>query len=197
MSTPRCIRGHEYVAANTYWSSGRRRCRACTLEWQRLYRQGIKQGRMEVPRMCRCGAAPHLTPSKIRSRDYRCKECYYAAAAKRRRSNGKKWGQTRIAVRFWEKVTRSNEGCWTWQGSRNESGYGVLLVRGRKLVAHRVSWEVIFGPVPDGMLVLHRCDNPPCVRPDHLFIGTHMDNIQDCIAKGRRHYQKAAALVEE
>lgn len=83
----------------------------------------------------------------------------------------------------------SGEGCWEWPGARNGDGYGTLRSgpRGavRQHMAHRVSWEVHFGPIPDGMLVCHHCDNPPCIRPDHLFLGTEAMNNRDRDRKGR------------
>jgi len=68
---------------------------------------------------------------------------------------------------------------------RTPTGYAMLGRKGRKLYAHRVAWEEANGPIPEGMCVLHRCDNPPCVNPEHLFLGTHRDNTQDMLAKGR------------
>lgn len=75
--------------------------------------------------------------------------------------------------------------CWEWQGYRIDKGYGRLRHEGGKKLAHRVSYEAFVGAIPDGMCVLHKCDNPPCVNPDHLFLGTNLDNVKDCINKGR------------
>lgn len=93
-----------------------------------------------------------------------------------------------LAKRFWPKVEKT-EHCWTWSGAKNRRGYGWLHNGSRTtrkpMRAHRASWEIHFGKIPDGLWVLHRCDNPPCVRPDHLFLGTRTDNMRDCAAKGR------------
>jgi hypothetical protein len=91
------------------------------------------------------------------------------------------------ANRFWPKVLCDlKTGCWVWTASCLPSGYGQFSIsRNRARVAHRVSWEMHFGPIPDGLLVCHHCDNPPCVRPDHLFLGTDSTNAWDKVAKGR------------
>jgi hypothetical protein len=86
---------------------------------------------------------------------------------------------------FWRFVKKT-ESCWEWCGS-TQSNYGIFYKRNGDMVkAHRLSYEKTKGPIPDGMFVLHRCDNPPCVRPSHLFIGTHFDNMQDRARKGRQ-----------
>jgi DNA-binding transcriptional regulator YiaG len=92
-----------------------------------------------------------------------------------------------ITKRFWSKVKRRPNSCWLWTGKPNDDGYGLFYLdqaRGVQL-AHRVSYAFTFGPIPDGLLVLHRCDNTICVRPDHLFTGTHATNAADCVSKGR------------
>jgi len=76
-------------------------------------------------------------------------------------------------------------GCWMWTASCDRDGYGHLMVAGRLRVAHRLSWELHRGPIPDGRQVCHTCDTPACVNPDHLFLGTQRDNMRDCVAKGR------------
>jgi len=88
--------------------------------------------------------------------------------------------------RFWSKILKT-EGCWLWTAGTNRKGYGKFgfqAVQGTYL-AHRVSWLIHFGDVPDGMDVLHTCDNPPCVRPDHFFLGTNIENNRDRHEKGR------------
>ena len=93
-----------------------------------------------------------------------------------------------LKARFWEKVDKTDD-CWVWISSKISSkpnrGYGRIWVNGKPELAHRISWEIANGPIPKGMQVLHRCDNPSCVRPDHLFLGTQRDNMQDSIEKGR------------
>jgi len=89
---------------------------------------------------------------------------------------------------FWSKVNKKGPihpihgQCWVWTGSRFSQGYGRLIGHGR---AHRISWEIHFGDIPDGLCVCHHCDNPSCVNPKHLFLGTKGDNIRDRNAKGR------------
>jgi HNH endonuclease len=97
-----------------------------------------------------------------------------------------------IAEWFRENINDTFEpnGCRLWTGRRNESGYGYSKHR----LAHRVSYEISYGPIPEGLCVLHECDNPPCINPEHLFLGTRPENTIDCVKKGRHAYAK---LTEE
>ena len=96
--------------------------------------------------------------------------------------------------RFWSRVNKSE--CWEWMGARNEKGYGVVAVDGKTPKAHRVAWELENGPIPAGVCVLHRCDNPPCCNPAHLFLGSKKDNNRDMISKGRRRVGGEKTPVE-
>jgi predicted DNA-binding protein YlxM (UPF0122 family) len=90
------------------------------------------------------------------------------------------------ASRFWSKVNMtSDDSCWTWKASTRRRGYGGFALDGKTRAAHRVSWMLANGAIPDGMLVCHRCDNPSCVRPNHLFLGSQQENVDDMIGKGR------------
>ena len=100
---------------------------------------------------------------------------------------GAKWQSTP-----WERIQRigyivTARGCWEWRGDRSPGGYGRVRDYARKLLlVHRVTWSIVNGkPIPDGMVVRHSCDNPPCFNPDHLILGTHADNDHDRDVKGR------------
>lgn len=91
-----------------------------------------------------------------------------------------------LAERFWEKVdVRGPDECWPWKAGKIKKGYGLISIHGRSQLAHRVAYELVKGPIPADLDVLHDCDFPPCCNPRHLWPGTHTDNMQDCIAKGR------------
>lgn len=82
-------------------------------------------------------------------------------------------------------LTEDN-GCLIWRGGKDQDGYGWSQLRRQRQGAHRLVWELLRGPIPDGLLVLHHCDNPPCVSPNHLWLGTNADNMADRDAKGRQ-----------
>lgn len=100
-----------------------------------------------------------------------------------------KWTQAPVEERFWRFVSKT-DGCWEWIGkSLSSKGYGTISTGGsgsKKLLAHRLSYEIHHGPIPDGLVVMHSCDNPACVNPEHLSVGTQSQNIKDMFARGRQ-----------
>lgn len=124
------------------------------------------------------------------SKKYCSRTCYF------------KRSPTPISERIWQYVNKT-DGCWLWTASVDRKGYGKITVRtGEKtkwVIAHRAVYELLVGPIPEGMHLLHHCDNPLCVNPSHMFIGTNDDNIRDMIAKGRNNKgedQHCAKLTE-
>lgn len=101
------------------------------------------------------------------------------------------------ALSFESRILKQPNECWEWQGARSNGdkprkyryGFKTPPILGEKL-AHRISWRLYRGEIPDGLWVLHRCDNPPCVNPAHLFLGTRQDNMNDAIKKGRYKHIK-------
>ena len=89
-----------------------------------------------------------------------------------------------IEERFWLKVDKTGE-CSKWTGARDAFGYGAARLRGVQVSTHRIAWELANGLIPQGMFVCHRCDCPACVKPEHLFLATHDENMADMVAKGR------------
>jgi len=107
-----------------------------------------------------------------------------------------------LKARFEEKVTKVPEGgCWIWEGaSPGGRGYGQIRVGDSQIAAHRLAYEQAYEPIPDGMYVCHTCDNPSCVNPEHLFLGTHQDNMDDMTKKDRKpkgEFSKAHKLTDE
>jgi HNH endonuclease len=136
----------------------------------------------------RCKKVRLLRPSR-RGQQYCSPACYHAA----------KW---HVGL-LWAKINKCSgvrvpgmrSDCWIWLGATQMHGYGVLSMFKRKLRAHRLVWELTYGPIPRGQILCHRCDDPRCVRPSHLFLGTHHDNTHDMMRKGR--YRRANARLTE
>lgn len=87
--------------------------------------------------------------------------------------------------RFFSQIAPAHGGCYEWCGGKHRDGYGIFGVGERRFLTHRIAWAIANGDIPAGMLVLHRCDNPPCINPEHLFLGTDADNARDKMLKGR------------
>ncbi|TSA41005.1 MAG: HNH endonuclease [Verrucomicrobiales bacterium] len=92
---------------------------------------------------------------------------------------------------FWSRVKKTDD-CWIFSGGKKGRGYGQHRFQGQSQSAHRVSFQLCKGEIPKGILVCHTCDNPPCVNPDHLFLGTGKDNAQDMLKKGRENKEKGS-----
>ncbi len=132
-----------------------------------------------IPRVCEHCHKPFFTyPSQIRAGIGRF--CSRSCAG----SNSAQIRNKLPEHRFWENVQKTN-GCWIWTSGTVAYGYGNLCINGKMQRTHRYSWELHNGPIPDGLFVLHKCDNPLCVNPAHLFLGTHQDNMDDKMSKGR------------
>lgn len=101
---------------------------------------------------------------------------------------------TPLAERIWSRV-RQTETCWLWEGPVYRSGYGRIKVDGKQTRAHRAVWLMLFGPIPDGLHVLHSCDVKLCVRPDHLHLGTHQDNMREL--NERMPYQRMGGVSSQ
>ena len=95
-------------------------------------------------------------------------------------------------VRFWNKVNQAEEGCWLWQGMLLTQGYGCFKIAGKMLKAHRIAYTYAYGSIPEDLVICHTCDSPRCVKPVHLFAGTHKDNSADMMAKGRGYANNPA-----
>jgi hypothetical protein len=99
-------------------------------------------------------------------------------------------------ARFWKKVstTQGSRDCWLWMGAKKQYGYGMCNINDKTYLAHRIAYTLACGPIPDGLLVCHKCDTPACCNPAHLFVGTDSDNVEDMMRKGRHRKEKHANL---
>jgi len=90
-----------------------------------------------------------------------------------------------IEWRLWSRLIEQPNGCLDWPGGTSRNGYGVIYFDGKRVSTHRLAWELVNGPIPEGMVICHKCDNPPCCNPEHMFLGTQSDNLADMAAKHR------------
>jgi hypothetical protein len=90
-----------------------------------------------------------------------------------------------LGDRFWDKVEKIPGGCWVWTAGKIKRGYGRFRLNGKLVLAHRIAYQDLVGPIPEGLFVCHHCDNLSCVNPEHLFLGTVVDNVDDMMRKGR------------
>lgn len=159
---------------------------ACRLAKQSIDRTAKSVASM-VPRVCtHCSKIYDVLPWEIKlGRKVFCsRKCDNASRAEKK---------SHPEFRFWKYVNKT-EGCWFWTGGLTK-GYGQTNVP-KHTYAHRFSWQIHKGPIPAGQCVLHHCDTPRCVRPDHLFLGTDGDNTRDRIKKGRGHIRLITAFGE-
>jgi hypothetical protein len=132
-----------------------------------------------------------------------CKVCNYARKKEKMRQNIKCPDRILTALeRFEKRIDKTpghgrNGDCWIWTALTTNGGYGILVDNYERIRTHRFAWELENGPIPEGMQVLHHCDNPPCCRVSHLFLGTDADNVADKIAKGRGPDMKAVSLYRQ
>ena len=95
---------------------------------------------------------------------------------------------------FWDKVDWEAETeCWLWTGAKLPHGYGTVCLNRQRLYAHRYAWAFVNGPIPKGLNILHKCDVPACINPDHLYAGTQRENLIDCIRRGRANRVRGSA----
>lgn len=151
----------------------------------------LERGKFSESRVCPICERVFDVTSKNRKQTFCSEACM----------NSARWGTiTERLERFLP--NRPVDGCWEWQGTiQKDWGYGTISVNGRRTPAHRLVYERLVGPIPDGLLLRHKCDNPPCCNPDHLEPGTNHDNIRDKVERGRAQRiqgtrQKQAKLTE-
>ena len=124
-------------------------------------------------------------------------------SASQKRGEGGRFSPTSARLDRFNQLVTVSSGCWNWTGKKNWKGYGVFWACGRYVGAHRFSYYAYRGSIPNGLFVCHICDNPGCVNPSHLFLGTARDNTQDSIRKGRywnprgSHYRATPEKVAE
>lgn len=160
----------------------------CNMHWKRMRKYGTADLPVREPASCAAPGCDHPAVSRgMCQRHYR-----------RMKTFGRFDLPTEVD-RFWTKVDKRGD-CWEWRGCVNNKGYGQFSTGDRAhrklILPHRYSYELSYGTIPPGLFVLHRCDNPRCVRPDHLFLGTNLDNMADMRRKGRSRFGERHPLAK-
>ena len=151
-----------------------------------------EEGRLVIPKadvgFCQCGR-----PVEIFKRGV-CRTCYNKLRAVKSLGKAGNYKRPSLAVRFWRLVEKDKSGCWLWRGCRLPFGTGQIRFGGSTMLASRIGYAMHFGAIPEGLCVCHKCDVASCVNPHHLFVGTHADNMADCVNKGRNWYPAMIGL---
>lgn len=158
-------------------------------------RPGVVLSESDIQEIVRLYTEEYVSMRNL-ARRYRCGEIRISSLLRERGIEIKPVGTAFLKESFETRLlryTEKTESCWLWKGARTEFGHGIFAVksegRTRNFMAHRISWELYRGEIPPDLKVLHRCDVPNCVNPDHLFLGTQKDNVADMIQKGRARYR--------
>ncbi len=162
------------------------------------------KGLRSIPciRNCNLCKKEFIAPNTFKIKKYCSKECYTQTMIGSEKDSfwdtaNEEEKLERLKKSFEKYIIRNESECWGWKGSLRKK-YGSLQYGGKykSISAHRASWIIHYGPIPDELFVCHKCDNPGCFRPDHLFLGTATDNVQDMIKKGRRVINRNCKLTE-
>jgi hypothetical protein len=151
---------------------------------------------MKLPKNCDQCLNEYLVRSdKFHTSRFCSKQCQMKNMANQSVTNlRERWAQENkvdALIKSLERFVIKKDGCWEWIGcTKKRPKYGSLTFRGKEIIAHRASYMAYKGEIPKGILVLHTCDNPPCTNPEHLWLGTHLDNERDKMAKGRHKGEK-------